>query len=119
MRLDVDGVVKVQNLAVKPDPRDPDLAKARSRHDYLAALFIDLGTIDTMLNSIDTRMKRATGAQAAALRAFKLQLTYDPRNIEDLRGPAQIREGVLDLISRASSSLQAPDGGAAGTGRRL
>jgi photosystem II stability/assembly factor-like uncharacterized protein len=108
VRLDVDGVVKVQNLAVKPDPRDPDLAKARSRHDYLAALFVDLGTIDTMLNSIDARIKRATGAQAAALRAFKSQLTYDPRNIEDLRGPAQIREGVLDLISRASSSLQAP-----------
>jgi hypothetical protein len=108
VRLTVDGVVKTQNVTVKPDPRDPDLAKARNRRDYLAALFNDLGTIDTMLNSIDARMKHATGAQASALAAFKQRLTYGPRNIEDLSGPAQIREGVLDLISRASSSLQAP-----------
>ncbi len=108
VRLDADGVSKTQPLVVKPDPRDPDLAKARSRHDFLIALFAQLGTIDTMLNAIDARLKRASGAQAASLRAFKHRLTYDPRNIEDLSGPAEIREQVLDLISRASSSFQAP-----------
>jgi len=108
VRLDVGGVVKMQPLTVKPDPRDPDLARARSRHDLLSALFAQLGTIDTMLNSIDARLKRASGARAGMLREFKHRLTYDPRNIEDLTGPARIREGVLDLISRLSSSFQAP-----------
>ncbi|MGA8575201.1 MAG: hypothetical protein WB609_05845 [Candidatus Cybelea sp.] len=108
VRLDVDGVVKTQPLTVKPDPRDPDLARARSRYDFLATLFAQLGTIDTMLNSIDARLKGASGVRAGALREFKQRLTYDPRNIEDLSGPAQIREGVLDLISRLSSSFQAP-----------
>ncbi|MFY9719979.1 MAG: hypothetical protein WAK16_10085, partial [Candidatus Cybelea sp.] len=34
--------------------------------------------------------------------------TYDPRNIEDLNGPAQLREKLLDLISRMGNSFQAP-----------
>jgi photosystem II stability/assembly factor-like uncharacterized protein len=108
VRLDVDGVVKMQPLTVRPDPRDPDPARARSRYDFLSALFAQLGTIDTMLNSIDARLKRASGARAGVLLDVKHRLTYDPRNIEDLSGPAQIREGVLDLISRLSSSFQAP-----------
>lgn len=108
VRLDADGISKTQPLTVKADPRDPDLSRARSRYTFLSALFAQLGTIDTMLNGIDSRLKHATGAQAAALRALKLRLTYDPRNIEDLSGPAQIREGVLDLISRVGASLQAP-----------
>ncbi|HET6276244.1 MAG TPA: hypothetical protein VFE16_09980 [Candidatus Cybelea sp.] len=108
VRIDADGVVKTQPLIVKADPRDPDLARARSRYDFLSALNAQLGTIDTMLNAVDARLKAASGTRAAALRAFKHRLTYDPRNIEDLTGPAQIREGVLDLISRLSGSLQAP-----------
>jgi|HubBroStandDraft_4_1064222.scaffolds.fasta_scaffold00002_3 photosystem II stability/assembly factor-like uncharacterized protein len=108
VRLDVDGVVKMQPLTVRPDPRDPDPARARSRYDFLSALFAQLGTIDTMLNAIDARLKRASGARAGVLLDVKHRLTYDPRNIEDLSGPAQIREGVLDLISRLSSSFQAP-----------
>ena len=108
VRIDADGVIETQPLTVKADPRDPDLARARSRYDFLSALNAQLGTIDTMLNAIDARLKAASGTRAAALRAFKHRLTYDPRNIEDLSGPAQIREGVLDLISRLSGSLQAP-----------
>ncbi len=108
VRLDVDGVAKTQPLAVKVDPRDPDLARARSRHDFLAALYGELGSIDTMLNQLDARLQRASGSQAARLIEFKHRVTYDPRNIEDLSGPAQLREDVLDLISRMSSSFQAP-----------
>ncbi len=108
VRLVVDGVTKTQPLAVKADPRDPDLSRARSRHDFLAALYGELGTIDTMLNQIDARLKRASGSHATRLIDFKHRITYDPRNIEDLSGPAQLRENVLDLISRLSSSFQAP-----------
>lgn len=108
VRLVVDGVTKTQPLAVKADPRDADLARARSRHDFLAALYGELGTIDTMLNQIDARLKGASGSQAARLIEFKHRLTYEPRNIEDLSGPAQLRENLLDLISRMSSSFQAP-----------
>jgi len=36
-------------------------------------------------------------------------LTYDPANVEDLSGDAQIRERILDQLARiASSSLQCP-----------
>ncbi len=108
VRLFVDGMTKTQPLAVKIDPRDPSLAAARSRHDFLATLYGELGTIDTMLNEIDARLKRASESQAARLIDFRRRITYDPRNVEDLGGPAQVRENVLDLISRMSSSFQAP-----------
>ena len=63
-----------------------------------------------MLNRIDARSATAHRIAGGALIAFKKspKLTYDPRNIEDLSGPAQLREDVLDLISRMSSSFQAP-----------
>ncbi len=108
VRLTVGGGVRDQALTVKSDPRDPDLTRAANRHAFLAQLFSELGTIDTMLNQIDTRLKKAGPAERARLVAFKHRLTYDPINIEDLSGPAEIRENLLDLISRMSTSFQAP-----------
>jgi photosystem II stability/assembly factor-like uncharacterized protein len=105
VRLDADGAVQQQALVVKPDPRDPAIAGYQKRHDFLAELYRELGGVDAMLNQIDLRVKRAPGA---ALLDFRRRLTYDPRNIEDLNGPAQLRERLLDLISRMSTSFQAP-----------
>ncbi len=61
-----------------------------------------------MLNAIDARYRSAAPAERARLLALERRLTYDPRNIEDLSGPAQLRERLLDLISRMESSFQAP-----------
>lgn len=108
VRLTVDGVTREDRVIVKPDPRDPESSKYQARYDFLAGVFAELGTINTMLNAIDARLKGASGAQAATLIALKHRLTYDPQNIEDLTGPAQIREKVLDLLSRMSTSFQAP-----------
>ncbi len=109
VQLTVDGVSKTQSLVVKMDPREQGtLDAAQRRHAALAALFAELSGVDVMLNQIDARLKTASPARAAALHAFKLRLTYDARNIEDLSGPAQLREGLLDLISRMSTSFQAP-----------
>ncbi|HZY97909.1 MAG TPA: hypothetical protein VFE35_12510 [Candidatus Cybelea sp.] len=108
IRLSADGGTQSQSLVVKADPRDPATAGYVARHNFLAELYTELSGIDTMLNHIDARLKRASGANAAALIAFKQRLTYDPRNIEDLNGPAQLRERLLDLISRMGSSFQAP-----------
>ena len=91
------------------DPREQDtLNAAQRRHAALTELFAELSGVNTMLNQIDARLKTASPARAAALRAFKLRVTYDARNIEDLSGPAQLREGLLDLISRMSTSFQTP-----------
>lgn len=108
VRLSADSVTKGQPLLVKADPRDPAVSGYQRRHDFLASLYDELGWINTMLNTIDSRLKRTSGANAAALIALKHQLTYDPRNVEDLNGPAQLRERLLDLISRMSTSFQAP-----------
>jgi photosystem II stability/assembly factor-like uncharacterized protein len=108
VRLSVDGITKEQPVTVKADPRDPAIASYQRRHDFLAELLDELSGIDTMLNDIDAKLHGASGARAAALVAFKHRLTYDPRNIEDLSGPAQLREDVLDLIGRLGSSFQAP-----------
>jgi photosystem II stability/assembly factor-like uncharacterized protein len=105
--LTVDGVAKTQTVTVKADPRAPTEAY-QARYQFLTGLYNELSAIDTMLNHLDARLKTASRAQVASLKAFKLRLTYDPRNIEDLNGPAQIREKVLDLISRMSTSFQAP-----------
>ena len=108
VRLTADGVTQTKRLTVKLDPRDNDPARAATRYEFLSTLYAQLSTIDTMLNQIDSRLRGASRAQAAQLLAFKHRLTYDPRNIEDLSGPGQLREGVLDLIARMSSSFQAP-----------
>jgi photosystem II stability/assembly factor-like uncharacterized protein len=106
--LTIDGGTHSQPLTVRVDPRDPSAATYAARYRFLVPLYAQLSAIDTMLNAIDTRLLTAAPAQAARLRAFRLELTYDPRNIEDLSGPAQIREDLLDLISRLSTSFQAP-----------
>jgi hypothetical protein len=107
VRLSVDGTTRNEPVIVRADPRDPAIAY-QSRHDFLVALLGELSGIDTMLNAIDARLKHASPSQAASLVEFKRRLTYDPRNIEDLSGPAQLREELLDLLSRMSTSFQAP-----------
>jgi photosystem II stability/assembly factor-like uncharacterized protein len=107
VRLSVDGTVTTQPLTVKADPRDPAASRYQERYDFMSGLYRDLGTIDTILNHIDARIK-ANARHAAELRAVRRRLTYDPRNIEDLSGPAALRERLLDLISRMSTSYQAP-----------
>jgi|HubBroStandDraft_6_1064221.scaffolds.fasta_scaffold00001_422 photosystem II stability/assembly factor-like uncharacterized protein len=108
VRVTADGTAKEQSVAVRADPRDSTAGAYSRRYDFLAQLYGELGNIDTMLNGIDARLKRAPRLEAAALEAFRLRLTYEPHNIEDLNGPAQLRERVLDLISRMSTSFQAP-----------
>lgn len=107
--LTADGVVAERPLVVRPDPRDPDLEQAQRRHAFLTQVFGELSAVDTMLNAIDARLKPATPAQRARLIAFKQRLTYDPINIEDLNGPAQLREQLLDLLARMGTSYAAPN----------
>jgi photosystem II stability/assembly factor-like uncharacterized protein len=109
VRIHADGVMVEQRVTVKADPRDPAAAQYDKRYGFMVRLYDALGSIDSMLNSIDARLKHATGPTAAELGAFKRRLTYDPRNIEDLNGPAQVRERVLDLISRMTTSYQSPN----------
>lgn len=103
--LTVDGVTNSVPLVVRADPSTPNVPALEIRYNTLARLFGELSTIDTMLNGIDERLRGATPAQAQRLRAVRERLSYDPRNIEDLTGPAQLREDVLDLISRVESSF--------------
>jgi len=112
VRLNVDGSVLEQPLIMLADPRDPaPPAELVRRHDVLAELNGEIGGVDTMLNAIDARLKRTTTPSAAdALRALRARLTMDPRNIEDLRAPAQLRERLLDLLGRINgTSYQAPN----------
>jgi hypothetical protein len=110
VRLIVDEATHEQPLVVKADPRDTaSLADAQLRHDFLAALYADLGRVDMMVNALDARRKRAAPAQAAALLAFEHRLTLDQQNIEDLKTPPRLRERLLDLIGRVgSTSFQVP-----------
>jgi len=78
------------------------------RYNFMVQVYDDLSRIDTMLNAVDARLEHASGSNAAALAAFRRRLTYDPKNVEDLNGPAQLRERVLDLIARMTTSFQAP-----------
>jgi photosystem II stability/assembly factor-like uncharacterized protein len=108
VRLTVDGVTKEQPLLVRADPRDPQATAYRARHDFLVEIFSELSGVDTMLNAIDARLKSASPAQRTTLLAFRNRLTYGPNNVEDLSGPGQLREDLLDMLSRLSTSFQAP-----------
>ncbi len=110
VRLQIDGATAESPLVVVSDPRDTStLAQLQSRHDALAELLGELGAVDTMLNTIDQRMKSATAQNRTILVSFKQRLTYDPRNVEDLGSPAGLREKLQDLIGRIQgSSFQAP-----------
>ena len=109
-RLTVDGTTTSQPVTVKRDPRDTAPAEDYARrHAFLSELNGQIGRVDTQLNALDARIKRATPAERPALEAQKHRLTLDPRNIEDLKTPPQLRERLLDLLSRvSSSSFQAP-----------
>jgi hypothetical protein len=109
-RVTVDGTTTSQPVVVKRDPRDPAPADDYARrHAFLAELNREVGGVDALLNALDARIKRVTPAQRPALEAMKHRLTLDPRNIEDLKTPPQLRERLLDLLSRvSSSSYQAP-----------
>jgi hypothetical protein len=62
-----------------------------------------------MLNAIDERLKSASPPKQQAIRALRAQLTYDPRNLEDLSGVPQLRERLLDAIQRITQGgFQAP-----------
>ncbi len=110
VRLTVDGVVRQAPLVVRFDPRDTTTLKAATqRHDALAQLYQELGGVDDMLNAIDARVKHAAPPSRTMLLALRRQLTYDPLNVEDLSGPAGLRERLLDLIGRITGpSFQAP-----------
>lgn len=107
VRVIAGGVTREQSVVVKEDPRD-DLALAaiQAHHDLLAQIAAELGGIDTMLNGIDARVKHASGAARIRLLAFRRLLTYGPRNVEDLGGPAGLREKLMDLYGRIGMSYQ-------------
>jgi len=75
----------------------------------LHELYGELSGVDVMLNSIDAQLKHASVARRAQLLAFQAKLTYNPQNVEDLRGQAKLREHLMDLIGRvAGTSFQVP-----------
>ncbi len=107
VRLHAAGMTRTQQVVVKEDPRDPlTLAQMQAQHDTLAQIVEELSGVDTMLNTIDARLKHASPAQRARLLAFKARLTYNPQNVEDLGGPAGLREKLSDLYGRISQSFQ-------------
>ncbi len=110
VRLIADGVTRQQRVVVLQDPRDHLTAEQMQlRHDTMARLLDELSGVDVMLNAIDRRLKHANGATRRALLAFRARLTYNPRNVEDLGGPAGLRDKLMDLIGRiGSSSFQPP-----------
>lgn len=109
VRLHVDGRSYEQPLIVLPDPRDGESTdRYAKRHALLSELYAEYGVIDTWLNAIDTKLKNATPAQAAALRAFARELASSPRNVEDLAGAQALRDRIGDMLARMSNSFQAP-----------
>ncbi len=106
VRLVADGVTNEAPLIVRADPRDPTAqADAVLRHDTLAILNGELSSIDRWLNAIDAKHGPAMPTDIAAFRA---RLTLDPQNVEDLRAPPGLRERVIDLLDRISSSSYQP-----------
>lgn len=111
VRLRVDGRSYERPLTVLADPRDGDsVDRYVKRYAFLHELFAELSRIDTWLNAIDARVKSATPAQAAALRAFASELSSSPRNVEDLAGATALRNRIGDMLARVGTSFQAPNG---------
>lgn len=110
IRVSANGRTSEQTAVVKPDPRDASTPEqAEMRYAYLHELFDELSGVDAMLNAIDSQLKHATPARRTQLLAFQAKLTYNPQNVEDLRGQAKVREHLVDLIGRVSgTSFQTP-----------
>ncbi|MGZ3551160.1 MAG: WD40/YVTN/BNR-like repeat-containing protein [Vulcanimicrobiaceae bacterium] len=109
VRLHAAGVTKEQHVLVKTDPRDTlTAAQMQQRYNTLVELNSELDGLDKILNELDKRLKHANASQARALLAFRERLTYDPRNVEDLSGPPGLRERLLDLIGRISTTSYQP-----------
>jgi photosystem II stability/assembly factor-like uncharacterized protein len=121
VRVVADGNTSSQPAVVHGDPRDPaGASEYAARHAFLVQLNAEIGGVDAMLNALDARLPHANAPQAAALRALRSDLTYDPQNIEDLRGPPGLRERLLGLLSRVTStSFQAPTAVQSEEGARL
>ena len=110
IRVAANGHTSEQSVVVEADPRDPGTPEqARARYAFLRQIFDELSGVDTMLNTIDARLMHATAVQRTRLLAFRAKLTYNPQNVEDLRGPAGLREHLIDLIGRVTgTSFQPP-----------
>ncbi len=110
IRLHAGAASQDQTVVVKGDPRDPQTPEQyQAAYQFLSALYDELDGVDKMLNAIDERLKGAGPAQTQALLALRSQLTYNPKNVEDLGGPVGVRERIMDLIGRVSStSYQVP-----------
>ncbi len=107
VRVRAGGMTQQAAVVVKEDPRDDlTLAQVQAHHDLLVQIVDELSSVDTMLNSIDGRLKHASPSLRARLLAFRRLLTYDPRNVEDLGGPAGLREKLLDLYGRVGMSFE-------------
>lgn len=103
VRLNANGARAHQTVVVKADPRDtltPEQMKAR--YDLMSGLYAELSTTDAWLNEIDKRVSHGRGSPA--LLAFKRELTYGPRNAEDLGGPPGFRDRLWDLGGRLSGN---------------
>lgn len=106
VRLRAGGMTRTQQVVVKPDPRDTlTIAQLQTQHDELLQIQDEFSGVDVMLNAIDERLKRATGAERARLLEFRTRLTYNPSNVEDLGGPAGLRDKLEDLSGRISQSF--------------
>lgn len=104
--LHADGTTLRTSVNVLPDPRSKASSEDYARrHQLLDSVYAEIGGSDRMLNGIDARLRRANPAEAAALRAFALQLTYNPRNVEDLGEPPGLRDRLLDLLARLGTSF--------------
>jgi photosystem II stability/assembly factor-like uncharacterized protein len=112
VRLTVDGITQQKEVTVKADPRDPATPdQMQLRYTTLTKLYGELSGVDAMLNSLDHQLsaKNLASSKRAQLLALHAQLTFAPKNVEDLGGPGGLRDRLNDLIGRiSSSSLQAP-----------
>ncbi len=106
VRLRAAGMTRIASVVVDSDPRSSEtLSEMQTQHDELRQIIDEYSGVDTMLDAIDRRLKRASSADRARLLAFRGLLTYDPQNVEDLRGPAGIRERLTDLYGRIGQSF--------------
>ncbi|HEY9180567.1 MAG TPA: hypothetical protein VIO32_07590, partial [Candidatus Baltobacteraceae bacterium] len=107
IRVNANGTHVEQTAVVTRDPRDPLTAEQmEARYDFMTELFREYSIADRWLNEIDKRVK--TRHSTPALLAFKRELTYNPRNVEDLSGPPGFRDRLGDLMGRMSGNYAPP-----------